>query len=162
MALVDYFLKLDGIEGESTGKGHEKEIDLESFSWGATNSGTHGHGGGGGAGKVSMQDLHIVKRTDKSSHKLFLFNANGTHVKEAILTARKAGGDQQEYLKIKLQDLLISSYQLGGQTSADVIPTEQVSFNFAKIQFNYSPQKSDGTLDSALSAGWDVKANAKF
>ena len=161
MAAVDYFLKLDGIEGEATGKGHEKEIDLASFSWGAANAGTHGAGGGGGAGKVSIQDLHVVKHTDKASTKLFLFCASGKHVATGLLTVRKAGGDQQEYLKIKLTDILVSSYHVGGTNSGEVIPTEQVSLNFAKIQVDYSPQKADGTLDAALSAGWDVKANVK-
>lgn len=160
MALVDFFLKLDGVEGEATGKGHEKEIDISSFSWGASNAGTSGIGGGGGAGKVSMQDLHVTKKTDKASPKLMLFCANGTHVKTGLLTVRKAGGDQQEYLKIKLADIFVSSYQQGG-TGSETIPSEQVSFNFAKIQMDYSPQKADGTLDSAVSSGWDVKANTK-
>src|SRR5712691_1971915 len=100
MAAVDYFLKIDGIEGESQDSKHKGEIDLESFSWGETQSGTHAAGGGGGAGKVSMQDFHFVMRVNKASPKLLQACAGGQHIPKAILTCRKAGKDQQEFLKI--------------------------------------------------------------
>jgi type VI secretion system secreted protein Hcp len=161
MALVDYFLKLDGIQGEATGKGHEKEIDIESFSWGATNTALSHIGGGGGQGKVNVHDLSVTKKTDKASTSLFLNCCNGAHIKEGTLTARKAGGDQQEYFKIKLSDILVSSYQVSGHNSADVIPQESITLNFAKVQITYSPQKADGTLDSAVNSGWDLKSNVK-
>src|SRR5690606_37166795 len=96
-------------------------------------------GGGGGAGKVAMQDFHFVMQINKSSPKLFLACATGQHIKEATLTCRKAGGEQQEYLKVKFTDLLISSYQTGG-SRGDLIPVDQVSFNFSKIEFEYKPQ----------------------
>ena len=66
MAAVDYFLKIDGIQGESKADKHKDEIDIQSFSWGATQSGTFAGGGGGGAGKVSMQDFHFTM-PDKQS-----------------------------------------------------------------------------------------------
>src|SRR5204862_12063 len=109
MAAVDYFLKIDGIPGESQDDKHKDEIDLESWSWGETNSGTSSGGGGGGAGKVSMQDFSFGMRVNKASPKLFLACATGQPVAEATLTCRKAGKGQQEYLKIKFSDLLISN-----------------------------------------------------
>ena len=157
MAAVDYFLKIDGIPGESTDSKHKNEIDLESWSWGETNSGTSSGGGGGGAGKVSMQDFHFTMRVNKASPKLFLNCAGGAHIKSALLTCRKAGKTQQEYLKIKFTDLLISSHQTGG-SQGDVIPVDQISFNFAKIEFTYAPQKKDGSLDSPIVQGYDLKA----
>lgn len=161
MAVVDYFLKIEGIEGESGDHKHKNEIDLESWSWGATNSGTHHSGGGGGAGKVSMQDFHFVMRCNKASPKLLLANAGGDHIKSAILTCRKAGKDQQEFLKITLTDVLVSSYQTGGSGHGDIIPTDQISLNFAKIEYGYKEQKPDGTLGGEVKAGWDLKANKK-
>ncbi len=158
MAAVDYFLKIDGIDGESTDDKHKGEIDLESWSWGATQAGTYAGGGGGGAGKVSMQDFHFVMRHNKSSPLLMKAVATGQHIKEAKLTCRKAGGEQQEYMTIKFSDLLISSYQTGG-SNGDVIPLDQISFNFAKIEHEYKPQKEDGTLDAAIKAGYDLKKN---
>jgi type VI secretion system secreted protein Hcp len=123
MAQVDYFLKIDGIEGESFDSKHKNEIDLESWSWGETQTGTHAGGGGGGAGKVSMQDFHFVMKYNKSSPKLFQACASGQHIPKAVLTCRKAGGEQEEYLKVTMSDLLVSSYQSGGSAGRDVIPT---------------------------------------
>jgi type VI secretion system secreted protein Hcp len=159
MAAVDYFLKIDGIEGESGDSKHKGEIDLESWSWGETNSGSHASGGGGGAGKVVMQDFHFVMKINKASPKLMLSCANGQHIKNALLTCRKAGKEQQEYLKIKFSDLLVSSFQTGGAAGSSVLPTDQISLNFAKIEYEYYPQKEDGTLGSKVPVHWDLKAN---
>jgi type VI secretion system secreted protein Hcp len=160
MAAVDYFLKIDGIEGESTDDKHKNEIDVESWSWGETNAGTHAGGGGGGAGKVVMQDFHFVMKVNKATPKLMLACATGQHIKDAKLTLRKAGGDQQEYMSYKFYDLLISSYQTGG-SSGDVVPTEQVSFNYSKMEMEYREQKKDGSLGAPVKAGYDLKLNKK-
>jgi type VI secretion system secreted protein Hcp len=158
MAAVDYFLKIDGIPGESQDSKHKGEIEILSFSWGASQAGTPGPGGGGGAGKVQMHDFHFVTNVSKASPKLFLACASGQHLKQASLVARKAGKGQQEFLVFKFTDILISSYQTGG-SSGDVVPMDQVSFNFASIQFDYRSQKADGTLGPPEKAGWDVKKN---
>lgn len=159
-AAVDYFLQIDGIEGESTDDRHNGEIEILSFSWGETNAGTHAGGGGGGAGKVQMQDFHFTTSMSKASPKLFESCATGQHIKQAVLTARKAGGDQQEYLKVTLTDVLISSYQTDA-SRGDVVPTDSFSLNFAKIEFEYKPQKPDGSLDTTVRAGYDLKLNKK-
>ncbi len=159
MAAVDYFLKVEGIDGESSDHKHKGEIDLESWSWGEAQHGTHSSGGGGGAGKVSMQDFHFVAKISKAAPKLMLACATGEHFKKAVLTCRKAGKDQQEFLKITLSDLLVSSYQTGGSGHANIVPTDQCSLNFSKIEFEYKEQKPDGTLGAPTKAGYDVKAN---
>jgi len=157
MAAVDYFLKIDGIEGESQDKTHSKEIQLSSWSWGETQGGSQAFGGGGGAGKVSMQDFHFVMSANKATPALFLACANGEHIKSAVLTCRKAGKDQQDYLKWTFTDLLISSYQTGGAADANHLPLDQCSFNFSKIQVDYKEQKLDGTLGGALTKWVDLK-----
>lgn len=155
---VDYFLKIDGVDGESLDAKHKGFIDVESFSWGATNQASAVPGGGGGAGKVSMQDFHFVMRANSASPKLFVASASGKHIKEAVLTARKAGGDQLEFLKIKFSDILVSSYQQAG--SADgVTPNDQVSLNFSKIEVEYRSTDAKGTAGSPVRGGWDLKAN---
>jgi type VI secretion system secreted protein Hcp len=159
MAAVDYFLKIQGIEGESGDHAHKGEIQVESWSWGETQSGSMSFGGGGGAGKVSMNDFHFVMRNCKASPKLFLACATGEHFKEALLTARKAGKQQQEFLKVKFTDCLVSSYQTGGSAQGDVLPMDQVSLNFAKIDLEYKEQKPDGSLGGAVKAGYDQKQN---
>jgi type VI secretion system secreted protein Hcp len=135
---------------------------LHSWSWGETQTGTFASGtGGGGAGKVQMQDIQFVTETSKASPKLFLFCASGEHIKKAVLTCRKAGKDQQDFLKYTLSDCLLSSYHTGGSTASGLIPQDQFSINFAKIEIEYKPQKPDGTLDSAVPAGWDLPKNVK-
>ena len=156
---VDYFLKLDGIDGESSDAKHKNEIDVESWSWGETQTGTFAAAGGAGAGKVQFQDFHFVTSVSKASPKLMLSCATGQHIKQAVLTARKAGQTQQEFMKFTFTDILISSYQTGGSSSSDALPTDQVSFNFAKIEFEYRVQRPDGTLDAPVKAGYDIKLN---
>ncbi len=160
MAVVDYFLKIDGIEGEAQDDKHKNEIDVESWSWSEHQGGTSAHGGGAGAGKVSMQDFHFVMKVNKASPKLLLACATGEHIKKGLLTCRKAGKDQQEYLKITLTDVLVSSYQTGGSQS-DVLPVDQISLNYSQIEFEYKEQKADGTLGGVVKAGYNIKTNKK-
>src|SRR2546421_7935604 len=159
MAAVDYFLKIDTIKGESKADKHKDEIDVQSFSFGASQSGTFAIGGGGGAGKVSMQDFHFTMGMNTASPALFLACATGQHIPKAVLTCRKAGKDQQEFLKYTMSDLLVSSYQTGGSGHGGVVPTDQISLNYSKIEFEYKDQKADGSLGSPTKAGWNLKEN---
>ncbi len=160
MAQADYYLKVEGIDGESTDDKHKGTIEIESFSWGATNS-TESPGAGHGAGKVSMQDVHFTTHVSKASPKLMLACASGEHLKKAVLTCRKAGKDQQEYLKFTMSDVFVSSYQVAGSGHGGVVPVDQFSLSFGKIETEYKAQKADGTLDSPVKAGWDVAAHKK-
>lgn len=157
MAAVDYFLKIDGVTGESPDAKHKDEIQLESWSWGESQGGTHAFGGGGGAGKVQMQDFVFTMKVNKSSPVLFLKCANGEHIKSAILTCRKAGKDQQEFMTFKFGDVLISSFQTSGAGSGDVLPMENISMNYTTIEYEYKMQKSDGQLAPGVKFKYDLK-----
>ena len=160
---VDYFLKFDGIKGESTDAKHKDEIDIESWSWGASNAGTAASArGGASAGKVAMQDFHFMMKLNTASSALLKACATGQHIKMATLTSRKAGKGQQEYLTFKFHDVLVSSYQTGGSEGGDDLPIEQVSFNFAKIEVEYKPQKLDGSLGTGVFFKYDLKSNKAF
>lgn len=160
MAVIDYFLRIDGVQGESTDDKHKGELEVQSWSWGEANAGAHGSGGGD-AGRVQMQDFHFVMRTNKASPTLLLACAAGQHFKAATLTCRKSGKAQQEFLRLDFNDLLVSSYQTGGEAS-DVLPMDQVSLNFSKVQVEYKEQKPDGTLGASIRVGWDVRQNRAF
>ena len=149
-----------GSPGESLDAQHKGAIDLDSFSWGETNSASASAGAGGGGGKVLMHDLHVTMRTSKASPLLFLACASGQHFTKAVLTARKAGRNQAEFLVFRLTDVIVTSYLIGGQD--EVTPSDQASLGFGKIQIEYRPQKPDGSLAAAVKAGWDVKANKKI
>lgn len=163
MAAAHYYLKIDGIKGESQDSKHAGEIELESWKWGETNSGSFALNSGGGAGKVVMQDFHFTMHTNVASPKLMEFCASGEHIKNATLTCRKAGKEQVEFLIIKFTDLLISSYQVGGGSSAqdDVLPVDNITFNFSGITLDYKEQKADGSLGAPIHGGWDVKRHEK-
>lgn len=164
-AAIDYYLKLEGIEGESQDERHRGEIKLLSFSWGEDEPGIEqlmamSRGAGGGAGKVQFQDFHFATYINKASPKLMEAVATGKLIPEVVLTARKAGEKQPVFLEIKLTEVYITSYQTGG-SSID-LPTDQVSFNFAKIEVKYWPQNEDGSLGAAVEFNWDLKANKTF
>jgi len=156
---VDAFLKLDGIYGEVQGE-FEKWISIESFSWGMSQTGSTASGGGGGAGKVTVHDISISKQTDKASAALFQKCATGAHISTGSLYVRKAGGDASGaqgggiFLKIDLEDVLVSSVQFEGASQGDDRPSEDVTLNFAKIEFEYDAP--DGEVDQF---SWDLAQN---
>ena len=153
---VDVFLKLGDIKGESKDAAHKGEIDVLSWSWGVSQTGTMGVGGGGGAGKANFSDLNIMHAVDKASPVLMAKCASGEHIKEATLVSRKAGKGQQEYLIIKMNDILVTSVQPSGSSEH---PMESVSMQFAKVDVEYKPQKPDGSLDAGVHFVYDIKGN---
>ncbi len=155
---VDMFLKLDGIKGESADSKHKGEIDILSWQWGVSQSGTMAHGGGGGAGKAAFSDLTITHTMDAASPNLALYCASGDHIKSGVLVNRKAGKDQQEYLIFKLSDILITNVS---DSAGGDVPHESVSLTYSKIEMEYKPQKADGSLDAGIKWGWDIKQNKK-
>ena len=157
---ADMFLKLEGVDGESKDDSHKKEIDVLSWSWGASQSGTGHVGGGSGAGKVSVQDLSVTKYVDSSSHQLLLDCCNGQHIKKGTLVVRKAGATPLEYIKLTMEDILVSNIHTGGSGGEDRL-TETITLNFSKFKYEYTPQKSDGSGDGTKETGWDIAANKK-
>jgi type VI secretion system secreted protein Hcp len=153
------FAKIGDIKGESLDDKHKDEVEVLSWSWGVAQSGSLSHGGGAGAGKVSFNDFNFTHHIDKASPVLLKACATGEHIKEATITVRKAGKGQQEFLIIKMNDIIVTS--VSSSASADAAATaESVALQFAKVALEYKPQKSDGSLDAALHFKYDIKANA--
>lgn len=153
----DIFAKIGDIKGESLDAKHKDEIEVLSFSWGVTNSGTMATGGGAGTGKATFQDLLIVHNIDKASPDLLRACATGTHLKEATITHRKAGKGQLEFLTVKMNDVIVTGVTHGGATGQPY--SETVSLAFAKVDLEYKPQKPDGSLDAGIHFKYDLKAN---
>jgi len=154
---ADIFAKLGDIKGESLDDKHKDEIEVLSISWGVSNSGSMSHGSGGGEGKASFSDLSFMHTVDKASPVLLTNCATGVHIKEATITNRKAGKGQQEYLVIKMNDVIVTSVQQSG-SSGGGDTTESVSIAFAKVSLEYKPQKPDGSLDAGVFFKYDIKA----
>ena len=152
----DIFAKIGDIKGESLDSKHKDEVEILSWSWGVQQSGTMAHGGGGGEGKASFNDFNFTHHVDKASPVLLKACATGEHIKDATLVARKAGKGQQEYIIVKMTDILITSVQPSGSSEN---PMESVSMQFAKVDIEYKPQKADGSLDAGVHFIYDVKKN---
>jgi len=160
---VSAFLKIDGVKGESTDDKHKDEIDVISWSFGETNSGTAHTGGGGGAGKAKMKDFTFTMRTNKASPTLFLTGASGYHFKEARLEVCRSGGDKQRFLEIKLSDVIVSSFvSMGSSVGTDAYPMEEIMLNFGKIEITYTQMDAKGQPSGSIKAGWDVIKNTKM
>lgn len=187
MAIVDYFLKIDGIPGESKDDKHKGEVEVHGFAFGSSNTGSSAMGGGAGAGKVQLHELSVSKYIDKSTPKLMEACTTGKHIPSVILSCRKQGGSQQEYMKVTLSDVLISQVSIqGGMTAEDrwerrsvsnsdsgpgniaetmddlgasPVPVEQFHMNFSQIDYEYREQDSKGNTKGPVKSGWKVKEN---
>jgi type VI secretion system secreted protein Hcp len=154
----DIFAKLGDIKGESLDDKHKGEIEVLSYSWGVTNPGSIGSGGGGGAGRATFQDLSIVHKIDQASPNLLKACATGQHLKEATITFRKAGKGQQEFLIIKMNDVIVTGVAQGA-ASGEAAGSETVNLEFAKVDWQYKPIKADGSLDAGIHFKFDLKTH---
>jgi type VI secretion system secreted protein Hcp len=156
----DFFLKLEGITGESTDTKFAGQIEIESFTLGASQaamSSTSAVGGMTGA-RADLTDLTITKVLDKSSPTLFNFCTTGKHIKTATLSICGANEAKEVYLQYDLTEVVVSSITTGG-ASGGIRPNEQVSLRFATIKEAYTPYASDGTKGAAIKASWDTVKN---
>jgi len=153
---ADTFAKLGDIKGESLDDKHKDEIEVLSFSWGVSNAGSMGYGSGGGEGKATFHDLSFTHKIDKASPVLMQACATGVHLKDGTITVRKAGKGQQEFLVIKMNDVIITSVTHGSAGGDGA--SENVSIAFAKVAVEYKPQKADGSLDAGIHFKYDLKA----
>lgn len=152
----DIFAKLGDIKGESLDDKHKDEIEVLSWSWGVTNAITLA-GTGAGQGKARFHDFSFTHKIDKASPVLMQACATGVHLKEATITHRKAGKGQQEFLVIKMNDVMITAMTEADSSDGD--SAETVSLVFAKIDVQYRPQKAGGSLDAGIHFKYDLKAN---
>jgi type VI secretion system secreted protein Hcp len=156
----DAFLKIDGVNGEATRKGFEKQMEILSFSWGASNPSTIGAGGGGGGGgKVSVSSFNIMKKSDAASPILFQACCKGDHFPSAIVTLNKAAGSAAlDFIKYEFDEVYVDSVQWSGSSGGDDTPMESVSFSFGKVSITYTPQNKDGSKGSPAVGAWDLTA----
>ena len=155
---ADIFAKLGDIKGESLDSKHKDEVEVLSWSWGVSQSGIMAHGSGGGAGKANFNDFNFTHHIDKASPILMRACATGEHIKEATITVRKAGKGQQEFMIIKMNDVIITGVAPGGSGDSSAT-AESVALRFGKVALEYKPQKADGSLDAGVHFKYDIKAN---
>lgn len=164
LGAYDCFICLDGIPGDDIFRTPQgvcpDQIPIISWSFGETQaSTTTAAAAGRAAGRVQMQDLKFTMRTNKASPKLFGYCATGTHLPKAMLIVRGVfAGQQVQFLKITLTDVLVSSFvNLGNSKSTEAYPIEEVSLSFGKIEIEYVEIGPDGKPKGSVKGGYDVR-----
>lgn len=155
----DMFIKIEGIEGESGDDGHKNEIDVISWNWEVSQASNMHSGGGGGAGKATVHDLEFLHALDKASPNLLKYCLTGKHIGEAVLTVRRAGGSPLEYLKITMNDIVVTKIRPAGASQDDSRINETVNLSFAKVKQEYVVQNAQGGSSGTVTASFDIKAN---
>ena len=138
---------------------HKETIEIASWSFGASNPSSIGNSGmsaGREASTPAISEIVVTKSMDKSSPKLAEGVSKGKTTQE-LKKQTTHNGDT--YYQIKLTDVMVSSWQVSGQGSGDPVPTESISLNFTKIQFDYKPQNAESP---AIQKGsWNLKEGTK-
>ncbi len=161
---VDMFLKIEGVDGESTDDKHKKEIEILSFSWGVSQqrSASASSAGSLSSQRADFHDFSVVKAIDAASPKLLLACADGTHLKSIRLELCRSGGDKQPYMEYKFTDVIVTNFKPGGSGHGEALPLEEVSFAYGKAEWAYTQTKVEGGRGAGkIPAGWDLKANKK-
>ncbi len=159
----DCFLKIEGIPGECTDDKHKDWIEVLAYQHEVSQpaSGSVSSGGSRSAERCDHGDFIVRKTLDKASPKLALFCSNGDHIKEVKMELCRAGGDKQKYMEYKLSDCIVSSVKPGGDAKGDdPLPTEEVAFNYGKIEWTYvETDHKTGKPGGQIMAHWDLHAN---
>lgn len=155
----DMFIKIAGIEGESSDNAHKNEIDVVSWAWEVTQQSNMHCGSGGGVGKATVGDFEFVHSVDKATPNLLKFCLTGKHINEAVFTVRKAGGVPLEFLKITMNDVVVTSVRPFGTAQSDNLVREVVRLSFAKVKEEYVVQNAQGGSSGAVTASFDIKGN---
>ncbi len=161
---VDIFLKLsNNIKGESQDDKHRDEIDVLAWNWGLTQSGTTHIGSGGGGGKVNVQDITLTKYVDLATNDLIKRATSGEHIENGELIVRKSGGASPvEYFRIKMENIMITSYNTGGAKDGLDRILETLTLNFRKFEVLYTLQEDSGAPGAETLAGWDIAENKEW
>lgn len=150
-AASDYYLKIDGIDGEITDGDMKGATLLQAFSWDIVSP--RDHASGLPTGKRQHKPITFVKTIDKASPLLFQALCKGEHFKEVKLTMRRMGatGKPETYYTITLTDVMVSSISLGGGDNGssgngvdNTDAQERISFTYQKITMS----SIDGSTES--------------
>jgi len=159
----DSFLKISTIPGESTDAKHKEWIEILSFDTGLSQppSGSASTGGARTAERVNHHDFSVIKTLDKASAKLSLATSVGEHIPEVTLELCRATGNKARYMQYKMTNVLVTSVsQLGSTKGAEVLPREEVRFNYGKIEWIYTvTDHKTGKAKGDAMAHWDVSTN---
>lgn len=164
---TDFYLKIDGINGEATAQGLTGYMKIVSFNWGGQNSGKFQAGESSGlpSGRFTGGDFNFVMKTNSASPQLMSACAKGTQFATATLVCRKAvgGATPTTYLQVALAPVLVSKFTTGydpANNLGDAIVVDNVSLNFGKINVQYKAVTNQGTSGPAVEGGYNLQTGA--
>jgi type VI secretion system secreted protein Hcp len=151
-------LNLGSIQGESESSLHSQEIQINSFSWGATNSAIRSAAGSTKGGKPTVSEITVTKDLDKATPQLFNALVGSTLIKTATISMSKStgGGKPEDHLVITLTGVYITSIQMTSSKEHLTKGVETVTLNFQKVNIDYKVQLASGLLASGGSAAYDL------
>ena len=157
MADIYAFLKLDGIEGEAQDSEHQKQIEVQSLTWGGSNNSSFQHGTGSGIGKGHINDITISKYVDHSSLQLFKNCTTGKVMSTGKLTLLKLQAETKiKYFVVDLTNVVVTGYQISGHGGGE-LPMESVTLHFQKFKSEYKPQGDSGPAEGYVEFAWDIQ-----
>jgi type VI secretion system secreted protein Hcp len=151
------YLRLDGIDGESVNRGHEKWFELSAFSWGVQSTLSPGRGGGAGIGRPVLEPLRVTLASTQSLPILFQAIVSGRHIAAAALDVVSAGEQPRSVLKWDLQDVLPTSLDVGETGGA--APVTTLALSYGRVTLSSTGQDAKGGIVPGTSAGWDLGRN---
>jgi type VI secretion system secreted protein Hcp len=159
--MFDGFARIEGISGESSDEKHADWIEIYDFDLevSQTVSRTASSAGGACTARADFSEFCFTKLLDKSSPKLALACAAGTHLDTIVLELCRASGDKLRFMEYKFTNCMISSFT----TSADGdFPEDEVSFVYGQVEWSYTRQKRAGGWASGnVATGWNLEKNCK-
>jgi type VI secretion system secreted protein Hcp len=159
MATSNVYLKVDNVTGEAVDTDHQSWIEVDNFSWGLSNPASFAINKGGQATQANFGPLVISKHTDQASSALAMICANGGHPGKATLSCMKLDGTSRvEYLKIELENVMVTDFQWGG-SGGDQIVNETCSLIFNKITTTYQVQQDAGGAGGAATFSYDISTS---
>jgi type VI secretion system secreted protein Hcp len=159
--VIDAFLKVDGIAGESTDEKHVAEIEIVSFRHGVMQGpgSDPSTSGNLSAGRCEHHDFSVVKTMDIASAPLYAACCSGKHIPTITLSVHRAGGSKVKYFEVKLTDVLVSSINYMAAGNSGELPNEEITFKYGRIDWTYTKTKLDGSAAGNTVAFWDLKTN---
>ncbi|HEV7485294.1 MAG TPA: type VI secretion system tube protein Hcp [Thermoanaerobaculia bacterium] len=153
------------IDASSTASGHEKEIEVLSWSHGFVQptSPTRSSAGSGTVEQATHQNLTFTKYLDTATSALLKYCWAGKQIGKATVSCWRSDGAADnkpvKYLEVLMEHVVISNYSVSGGPGD--IPVENVSLDYGTVQYTYLDQKhADGKADANLPAKHDLEKRA--
>ncbi|WKE64481.1 Hcp family type VI secretion system effector [Gallaecimonas kandeliae] len=150
------------IKGDCTLEGFTDKIELMSYSHNVAMQVTNDVSNTERtSGKPHIGEFTVTKFVDVSTPTLNEYCCAGKDISEMTLTvgrnAAESNGQVMPFIVYTMNNVVLSNVSVSGGTGGK--PVETLSFNFTKIKWEVTSQKSDGSKEGTAASTWDLAAN---